>query len=83
MAIKVSKNVLWKAIRAQCVECMGGQMYDVSGCSAKKCSLYPFRMGCSAKAEVTEEMRPKRSGKADYFLKKRNTNSERTIFKPI
>lgn len=76
MAIKVSKNVLWKAIRAQCVECMGGQMYDVSGCSAKKCSLYPFRMGCSAKAEATEDMRPKQTGKQNSYGWGRDTDNE-------
>ena len=33
------------AIRSHCVECMGGQIAEVSRCTNKNCSLYPFRMG--------------------------------------
>jgi hypothetical protein len=33
------------AIRAHCVECMGGQVHEVQRCTAPQCSLYPFRMG--------------------------------------
>ena len=34
-----------KAIRAHCVECMGGSCHDVRDCSSPGCHLYPFRMG--------------------------------------
>jgi len=34
-----------KAIRAHCVECMGGNAHDIPGCSSPKCALYLFRMG--------------------------------------
>ena len=33
------------AIRAHCIECMGGQVHEVARCTATQCSLYPFRMG--------------------------------------
>lgn len=33
------------AIRAFCVECMGGMIAEVDRCTSLKCSLYPFRMG--------------------------------------
>jgi len=33
------------AIRAFCVECMGGYHFEVKNCTAKKCPLLPFRMG--------------------------------------
>ena len=37
-------NIL-KAIRQQCVECMGGQLGEIPLCTAPKCSLFPYRMG--------------------------------------
>jgi hypothetical protein len=64
MAIKVSKSVLWRAIRLQCIECMGNQQSLVDGCTCPKCSLYPFRSGNPSKAEVTEDMKPKRTERA-------------------
>ena len=33
------------AIRAFCVECMGGAIQEVGRCQSTDCSLYPFRMG--------------------------------------
>jgi hypothetical protein len=34
------------AIRAHCVECMGGAVREIARCTADKtCSLHPFRMG--------------------------------------
>lgn len=33
------------AIRAHCVECMGGQVKSVADCTSPGCALYPFRMG--------------------------------------
>ena len=34
-----------KAIRAYCIECSGGMTKEVKLCPAKKCPLYPYRMG--------------------------------------
>lgn len=34
-----------KAIRAQCLECVGWVALQVKNCTSKKCSLYGFRMG--------------------------------------
>jgi hypothetical protein len=45
MTVRVSKSKLWKAIRAQCVECFGGALLAVKDCSSPKCSLFPYRMG--------------------------------------
>jgi aconitase B len=46
---EVSVNVLWKAIRKQCLECMGNQrniaVREVILCTSPKCSLYDFRLG--------------------------------------
>lgn len=33
------------AIRAMCVECMGGGVKEVGECTSTKCALHPFRMG--------------------------------------
>ncbi len=34
-----------RAIRLQCIECMGHQPLQVSGCTDIHCTLYPYRMG--------------------------------------
>lgn len=34
-----------KAIRAKCIDCMGGDKSEVRKCTAVKCPLFPFRMG--------------------------------------
>lgn len=48
-----------KAIRAFCVECMGGQPREVKFCAAPRCPLFAFRMGKNPyiKRELTEEQR--------------------------
>lgn len=33
------------AIRAMCVECMGGSVHLIAECVSVKCALHPFRMG--------------------------------------
>ena len=34
-----------KAIRQNCIECMGFQAREVAECTGTHCPLYPFRMG--------------------------------------
>ena len=34
-----------KAIRANCIDCSGGQTKEVRECVIKHCPLYPYRMG--------------------------------------
>lgn len=34
-----------KAIRWFCTDCMGGQMREISDCTDRGCSLWPFRFG--------------------------------------
>jgi len=34
-----------KAIRANCVDCMGGQMKLVKHCDLRGCPLWPYRLG--------------------------------------
>lgn len=49
-----------KAIRANCLQCVGGSSNEVKLCTAKTCCLYPFRFGKNPylkKREMTEEQR--------------------------
>lgn len=34
-----------KAIRAKCLDCMCGSVYEVSKCPSDDCSLFPYRFG--------------------------------------
>ena len=34
-----------RAIRAACVECMGGESHEVARCTSPGCPLFPFKMG--------------------------------------
>lgn len=34
-----------KAIRAKCLDCCCWNSYEVKLCAAKKCALYPYRLG--------------------------------------
>ena len=49
-----------KAIRANCLQCVGGSAYEVRTCTAKNCYLFPFRFGknpYTKKRKMTEEQR--------------------------
>jgi len=38
-----------KAIRDNCVECVGGSVYEVKSCVVYHCPLFPFRFGRNPK----------------------------------
>lgn len=49
-----------KAIRAHCLDCVCGSANEVKFCTAKDCSLYPFRFGRNPyinRRRLTEEER--------------------------
>lgn len=51
-----------KAIKAFCIDCMGGSYNEVKNCTSQICALHPFRMGrnpyrTTVKRELTEEQR--------------------------
>lgn len=46
-----------KAIRAHCLECVGGSTKEVQLCTAEKCRLYPYRAG---KNPFRKRMSPER-----------------------
>lgn len=41
-----------KAIRAKCIECCAGQIYEVKHCTVTKYALYPYRMGHRPKKDL-------------------------------
>jgi hypothetical protein len=43
--IMSSKTDLLRAIRQQCIECMGFKIIEIPLCTSPKCSLYPYRSG--------------------------------------
>lgn len=52
-------NTPLSAIKAFCVDCLGGQPRLVKDCTAKNCPLYPYRTGhnTNSKRTMTEEQR--------------------------
>lgn len=48
-----------RAIRANCLDCMGGNAAEVRRCPVERCPLYSYRMGHNpaAKRELTETER--------------------------
>lgn len=48
------------AIRSHCVECMGGLVQSIKGCTSMGCSLYPFRMGENPFDERTKKAKTKK-----------------------
>jgi len=43
------------AIRANCVECSGGSLKEITECKVLGCALYPFRMGTNPFHKKTRE----------------------------
>lgn len=54
-----SSNSVLAAVRANCVECCGGQTSEVRKCTATHCALWAFRMGTNpfSRRVLTEEQR--------------------------
>ena len=44
-----------RAIRAKCMDCCCWQSAEIRQCTAKKCPLYPYRMGSVAAAQKLEK----------------------------
>lgn len=54
-----------KAIRAKCLDCCCGQVYEINKCTATQCPLYEYRTGHNPKL--------KGKGNADNFKSKPTT----------
>ena len=53
-----------KAIRAKCVDCMCGSVYEVALCPSEKCPLWAFRLGKNPNIKLSDEERIKRAERA-------------------
>lgn len=60
-----------KAIRAKCLECMGGSSAGVDECSSVHCQLWPFRYGDNPfRAELTGAQKAERRERARRTISK-------------
>jgi len=48
-----------KAIRAKCLDCMGGSSKEVRLCNIPECSLFPYRLGRNPARARKGRERPK------------------------
>lgn len=53
-----------KAIREKCLDCCCGHTKSVAECSAKKCSLWPYRFGHRPKLQDTMNIKAVEDGEA-------------------
>jgi len=54
----LSKSAPLRAIRRNCLECVGGSWRLVETCASKTCNMYPFRFGSNP------ELAPRKVSKA-------------------
>ena len=68
-----------KAIRAFCIECMGGQVTYVKDCTSKTCPLYDLRMGKNPHStrQFTEEQRQAMAERMRKMVEAREANKTR------
>ena len=67
-----------KAIRANCLQCVGGSSNEVRLCTSKTCYLYPFRFGknpYAKKRELTEEQRAAVSERLKHARENRSVSN--------
>ena len=69
-----SSNSVLAAVRANCVECCGGQTSEVRKCTATHCALWAFRMGSNpfARRQPSEEQREAMRARAEAARAKRS-----------
>ena len=61
-----SAQQMQSAIRAKCLDCMGGSRKEVDRCQSKECPLWPYR-----EAQARERMKPLRGQITMFDLVKR------------
>ena len=44
-----------KAIRAKCLDCNNGKLYEINKCEIKDCPLWRYRSGHRPKDDIAEE----------------------------
>lgn len=68
-----------KAIRAKCIECFGGEVYQVKGCLDKNCPLYPYRFGKNPYREPKQYTDEQRAQIAERLALARTKKQENEI----
>jgi len=63
------------AIRAMCLQCMGGSSHEVLLCASSPCPLWPFRCGTDPFREKREMTDEQRQAAADRFRVIRGRNA--------
>ena len=67
-----------KAIKAFCVDCMGGQVTYVKDCTSTNCPLYEFRFGKNPynTRQLTDEQRQAASERMKKVAEARKANKD-------
>lgn len=67
-----------QAIRAKCIDCCCGQVYEVKLCTAKDCPLFAFRMGKNPnyKREYTDDERKALASRLPQISGQNSTKTE-------
>lgn len=67
-----------KAIKAFCVDCMGGQVTYVKDCTSTNCPLYKFRFGKNPynTRQLTDEQRQAASERMKKVAEARKANKD-------
>lgn len=70
----MSKSTILKAIKENCIECMGGQASEVKLCELEKCTLYKYRMGKDPDKKPRTLTDEQRAAAAERLKNMRNKN---------
>lgn len=62
---KEKANTPKKAIRAHCIECMGGMIAEVDRCTASSCGLHPYRKGSNPNHKLSKHYKAQMAAQAE------------------
>lgn len=72
----MSKSAILKAIKENCIECMGGQVSEVKMCELEKCKLYKYRLGKDPDRTPRVMTEEQRAAAAERLKKAREIQNE-------
>ena len=70
-ALGLTRTSRGDAIRAKCIDCMGGSPAEVRLCASGSCALWPFRMGTDPWREAREMTDEQRQAAAERLARAR------------
>jgi len=56
-----------RAIRAKCLDCVCGQIYEINKCQIEKCPLWVYRTGHRPKNDVEGDFSPDNIENEDFI----------------